>query len=59
MYARIAAVLFGVALLFQLMSFSAGTFLNASTLITAGFLFVALHLGGIGTGWTRRRRYRR
>lgn len=58
MYARIAAVLFGLALLFQIIGFSSGTFLNASTFITAGLLFVALHLGGIGTGWTRRR-YRR
>jgi hypothetical protein len=58
MYARIAAVLFGLALLFQIISFSNGTFLNASTFTTAGLLFVALHLGGIGTSWTRRR-YRR
>ena len=58
MYARIAAVLFGLALLFLLISYSAGTVINATTLTTAGLLFVALHLGGVGT-FRSRRRYRR
>jgi hypothetical protein len=56
MLAKIAAVLFGLALLFQIIGFSA-EFINASTLTTAGLLFVALHLGGMGTGaaWRPRR----
>lgn len=59
MYARIAAVLFGLALLFQLISFSAAEgVISAATFTTAGLLFVALHLGGIGTSFPRRR-YRR
>jgi len=63
MFARIAAVLFGLALLFLLISYSAGTVINATTFTTAGLLFVALHLGGVGSGrnfFSRRgRRYRR
>ncbi|WP_020523315.1 hypothetical protein [Catelliglobosispora koreensis] len=58
MYARIAAVLFGLALLFQIISFSAGNVITVTTMMLAGLIFVALHLGGIGTNWTRRR-YRR
>ncbi|GIH04527.1 hypothetical protein Rhe02_25940 [Rhizocola hellebori] len=57
MYARIAAVLFGLALLFLLINYSAGNVINATTLTTAGLLFVALHLGGVG--FRPRRRYRR
>jgi hypothetical protein len=57
--AIIAAVLFGLALLFQLLNVSLG-FITAQLLITAGLLCVALHLAGVGTavrvrGYTRRR----
>jgi hypothetical protein len=57
--AIIAAVLFGLALLFQLLNVNLG-FLNAQVLITAGLLCVALHLAGVGSavrvrGYTRRR----
>ena len=59
MSAIIAAVLFGLAVLFQLLSVSLGP-INAQLLITAGLLCVALHLAGVGTavrvrGYTRRR----
>ena len=59
MSAIIAAVLFGLALLFQLLNVNLG-FLNAQVLITAGLLCVALHLAGVGSavrvrGYTRRR----
>jgi hypothetical protein len=56
MVAIIGAVLFGLALLFQLAGISVPV-LTADVLITAGLLCVALHLAGIGT--TRRARSRR
>ncbi len=51
-----AAVLFGLALLFQLIG-NPIPVLTADVLITAGLLCVALHLAGIGA--TRRTRSRR
>lgn len=59
MTAIIAAVLFGLALLFQLLGLGFGV-LSAQVLITAGLLCVALHLAGVGNsvrvrGYSRRR----
>jgi hypothetical protein len=59
MVAIVAAVLFGLALLFQLLNFSISV-ITATVLITAGLLCVALHLAGVGSGvhvrgYTRRR----
>lgn len=56
MFAIIAAILFGLALLLQLLEESMGTVITASTLTTAGLVFVALHLGGVGSFVPRRRR---
>jgi hypothetical protein len=57
--AIIAAVLFAIALIFQLagLSFS---IINATVLVTAGLLCIALHLAGVGSttrvrSYTRRR----
>jgi hypothetical protein len=57
--AIIAAVLFALALLFQLANISVSV-ITASVLMTAGLLCVALHLAGVGNsvrvrGYTRRR----
>ncbi|HWM60034.1 MAG TPA: hypothetical protein VNO83_19570, partial [Pseudonocardia sp.] len=57
--AIIAAVLFGLALLFQLANISL-SIITAEVLVTAGLLCVALHLAGVGNsvrvrGYTRRR----
>jgi hypothetical protein len=57
--AIIAAVLFGIALLFQLFNISLSV-ITANVLITAGLLCLALHLAGVGSavrvrGYTRRR----
>jgi hypothetical protein len=57
--AIIAAVLFALALLFQLTGFGIGI-ITATVLVTAGLLCVALHLAGVGNtvrvrGYTRRR----
>jgi hypothetical protein len=57
MVAIVAAVLFGLALIFQLAGFALDV-LTAEVLVTAGLLCVALHLAGIGTtrrSWRRRR----
>jgi hypothetical protein len=59
MTAIIAAVLFALALLFQLANLSVSV-ITAEVLITAGLLCVALHLAGVGNsvrvrGYSRRR----
>jgi uncharacterized membrane protein len=58
MFATIAAVLFGLALILQLIGESIGSVLTPTTLTIAGLLFVALHLGGFAASW-RGRRWRR
>lgn len=58
MVAIAAAVLFGLALLFELIPYSV-SILTPQTLTTAGLLCVALHLAGIGTARPARRRSRR
>ena len=47
MTAIVAAVLFGLALLFQLAGISLSV-ITAEVLVTAGLLCVALHLAGVG-----------
>jgi hypothetical protein len=47
MLAIVAAVLFLVALIFELVGFSVSV-LTATVLVTAGLLCLALHLAGIG-----------
>jgi hypothetical protein len=57
MIAIVAAVLFSLALIFQLAGFALDA-VSADVLVTAGLLCVALHLAGVGTtrrGWSRRR----
>lgn len=54
MVAIVAAVLFGLALIFQLAGFALDV-INRDFLVIAGLLCVALHLAGVGT----RRRVRR
>jgi hypothetical protein len=58
-FAIIAAILFGLALLLDLLKTSLGDVITVTTLMLAGLLFVALHLGGAGAwrgGWRSRRR---
>ena len=60
MIAIVAAVLFGLALLFQLAGLAISV-ITADVLVNAGLLCVALHLAGVGNsvrvrGYTRRRR---
>lgn len=62
MFAIIAAVLFGLTLILELVGQDLGPVLDQGTLTTAGLLCVALHLAGVGVGarwsgsrWGRRR----
>jgi hypothetical protein len=61
MMAVIAAIVFVLALLFDWADISSDAF-STSTLMVLGLLFLALHLAGVGSGWTWRNRvgsYRR
>ncbi|MEN3269787.1 hypothetical protein [Pseudonocardia sp.] len=58
MLAIIAAVLFGLALIFELAGISLDI-ITGQVLVVAGLLCVALHLAGVGattSGWRRSRR---
>ena len=64
MFAIVAAVLFGLAVIFDLAGFAAGP-LTAGLLVDLGLLCVALHLAGVGSSsgsgtrswnWRRARR---
>lgn len=58
MFAKIAAVLFLIALLIELLPVDSNKYINATTLTTAGLIFVALQLSGWGFrgNWRGRRR---
>jgi hypothetical protein len=63
MFAIIAAVLFGLALILDLANASLGTAITTTTLLLAGLLCIALHMAGIGVSgrgrsfaWRRTRR---
>ena len=59
MLAIAAAVLFGLALLFELAGLGFGPVFTVGTLTTAGLLCVALHLAGVATDRKVLRRRRR
>jgi hypothetical protein len=54
MFAILAALLFGLALLLDFLDVKVGDALTNSTLVTAGLLCLALHAIGLGTTWRRR-----
>lgn len=57
MFAVVAAILFGLALLFDLLKTDLGGTITIQTFILAGLLCLALHLAGAGTvRWRRGRR---
>src|SRR5687768_8203469 len=62
MFAIVAAILFGLALLLDIANVGLGSSIDLSTIVIAGLLFVALHLAGLGhtwhRGWSSRRRRR-
>lgn len=55
MFALIAALLFALALIFQLAGVAVGTIVTVTTLVLAGLICVALHLLGVGAGWSLKR----
>jgi hypothetical protein len=55
MFAVVAAVLFGLALVLDLTKASLGDTLTSGVLVTAGLLCLALHLAGVLTSWRGRR----
>ena len=59
MLAIVAAVIFGLALLLDLVEADLGDAFTPQTLMFLGLLFVALHLAGIGTAVNWRGRGRR
>ncbi|HZN17837.1 MAG TPA: hypothetical protein VFB84_06545 [Micromonosporaceae bacterium] len=58
MFAVIAAIMFGLALLLVWIKENLGEIITPTTLLYGGLLFLALHLAGVGTGWGWRRSYR-
>jgi hypothetical protein len=61
MFAIIGAVLFGLALIFDLARVGLGDVITTGTLVDAGLLCLALHLAGVATTtrswrWRTRRR---
>jgi hypothetical protein len=58
MFAILAAVIFGLALILDWADAKVGDAFTPQTLLTAGLLCIALHLAGIGTStsWRGRRR---
>lgn len=55
MLAFVAALLFLLALIFQIAGVTLGAVVTATTLGLAGLLCVALHLAGVGGGWSLRK----
>lgn len=56
MFAIIAAVLFGIAVLFEILGLSIEGIVTTTTLMLTGLVFVALHMSGYGTRTGRRGR---
>jgi hypothetical protein len=56
MFAIIAAVIFGLALILDWANIKASDAFTPQTLLMAGLLCIALHLAGVGAGrkWGRR-----
>ncbi|WP_460757735.1 hypothetical protein [Nocardiopsis oceani] len=55
-FAITAAVLFGIALLLELLGQSIEGFVTPTTMALAGLAFLAVHMAGYGTRSSRRRR---
>ncbi|MFC4062177.1 hypothetical protein ACFOWE_28065 [Planomonospora corallina] len=55
MFALAAALLFVLALIFEIAGVAVGSVVTVTTLALAGLLCVALHLMGVGAGWSLKR----
>lgn len=56
MFATVAAVLFGIAVLFEILGLNIEGIVTTDTLALTGLLLLALHLAGFGGGSPRRHR---
>lgn len=56
MLAIIAACVFALALLLDLLDAHVGDAFTATTLLFVGLLLLSLHLAGVGAGWRSRNR---
>ncbi|MFG3438743.1 hypothetical protein ACGF0J_15970 [Nonomuraea sp. NPDC047897] len=52
MFALVAALLFVLALVFEIAGLAVGDVLTVTTLMVAGLVCVAVHLMGVGAGWS-------
>ena len=59
MLAAVGAVIFVIAYIVNATSTSTDAGFTPISLLLAGLVFVALHLAGVGSGWTPTRRRRR
>lgn len=56
MLAIIAAVLFGIAFILNATSTATDAIFSVTSLTLVGLVCLALHLAGVGSGWSRPRR---
>lgn len=54
MLALVAAAVLGLALILDLANVGLGTTVDLLTFVIVALLLMALHLGGVGTGWSGR-----
>jgi hypothetical protein len=54
MLALIAAIVLGLALIIDLANVGLGTTIDLLTFVIVALLLMALHLGGVGSGWSGR-----
>jgi hypothetical protein len=59
MLAIVAAIIFAIAFLINATGTATDVVFSATSLLLAGLAILALHLAGLGSGWTVRRRRRR
>jgi hypothetical protein len=59
MLAAVGAVILAIAYLINATSTSTDAAFTPFSLLVAGLFFVALHLAGVGSGWSAPRRRRR
>jgi hypothetical protein len=59
MLAIIAAILFAIAFLIQATSTTTSAVFSPTSLALVGLALLALHVAGVGTGWSVPRRRRR
>ena len=59
MFAIIAAIIFAIAFVLRATHTATDTAFSTLSLVLIGLVCLALHVAGIGSGWSMPRRYRR